>query len=162
MPIKRKGGLVVALLGLSVTSIISPASADDSAASVCATTTAAYLEATKSGDAAKVTALFSPDGEWTAPEGNIAGREALTKAMSAFIKPGVDQTDKQLSARLIGGLVMCSGEYVFTFAPGSPMKQVSGLYTKTLAKSGDQWQFVQLTTNYTPPPMPPAAQAQAH
>lgn len=49
---------------------------------------------------------------------------------------------------------MCSGGCTFTFAPGGPMREVKGDWTKVLARSGDGWRLEQLTFNYAPPPTP--------
>lgn len=151
---------VFALLALSPAGAGAPAFAQGDATSICRSFGDAYSAAAVSGDPAKVEALFAADGEWTAPQGIFKGPQALAAYISAFIKPGDGHVDKQVSGRRVGGVVLCSGDFTFTFAPGGPMKAVSGHYAKVLSKSGDGWRIVELTSNYTPPPMPqPQTQA---
>jgi len=49
-------------------------------------------------------------------------------------------------------VLVCSGDYTLTFPLGSPVKVVTGHYTRVLTKSGNDWRLAQLSYNYTPPP----------
>lgn len=75
--------------------------------------------------------------------------------MSAtYVKPGVKLSYVIKSARLVGSVVLCDGDYTLTLAPGAPMKEAKGHYTKILAKVGDTWRPHQLDYSYLPPPAP--------
>lgn len=145
----------------AVAAVAPPALAQGDATAVCQATGAAYVAAVATGDPAKVAARFAADGVLTAPEGIFQGPQAVTAWNAAFVKPGVKQTDAQKSARQVGGVLLCSGDYTVTFAPGGPMREVSGHYTKVLTKSGNEWRLETLAINYTPPPMPPQGQQQS-
>ena len=130
-----------------------PARAQDDAMAACKATGKAYVTAIASGDPAKIAAQFTADGTLTTPEGIFQGRQAITAYEAAFVKPGVSDEDTFKTARQIGGnVIVCSGGYTFSFAPGGPMKEVSGTWTKVLAKSGSEWQLEALAFTYTPPP----------
>lgn len=126
----------------------------------CKAAAGAYAAAIASGDPAKIAAQFTADGTLTTPEGIFQGPQAITAYEAAFVKPGVSDEDTFKTARLVGGnMVVCSGGYTFTFAPGGPMKEVSGTWTKVLAKSGNAWRLEALAFSYTPPPTPPQRQS---
>ena len=131
-----------------------PAPAQEDAKSICNTATAAFEHAFASGDPAKVAARFTADGTETTPFGIFQGRRAIAKFNEPAVKPGAKNVDTQKAARQFGGVVLCSGGYTTTFAPGNPVKTGSGQYTKVLVKSGDEWLLADLSFSIAPPPIP--------
>jgi ketosteroid isomerase-like protein len=133
----------------------SPALAQDDATATCKAAIRAYEAAVASGAPAKVVARFANDGTLATPFGIFKGRQAITQFYSEPIKPGAKDSDTLTTVQQVGGVVLCSGAYAFTLAPGGPVKESRGYYTKTLTKSGDEWLLVNLTWNFAAPPMPP-------
>lgn len=142
--------------------VVPPALAQGDAMDHCMAAGAAYEAAIDSGDPAKVAAQFTVDGVLTAPEGIFHGPHAIAAYAGAFVKPGVTDVDTFKTARMVGGdVVVCSGGYSLTFAPGSPMKEATGTWTKVVARSRHEWRLEQLTFSYAPPPMPPQSQQES-
>ena len=148
--------------GAIVAGTAPPARAQNDAMAACKAAAGAYMAAINSGDPAKIAAQYTADGVLTTPEGIFQGPRAIASYEASFVKPGVSDVDTFDAARMIGGnVVVCSGGYTFTFAPGGPMREVRGNWTKVLARSGDGWRLEQLTFNYTPSPTPSQPQRES-
>ncbi len=135
-----------------VSSTSLPANAQDDAKMACQAMDATFEAALESGDPAKVVALYTADGEMNAPQGIFQGTEAIGAFAKTFMKPGLKDNGVLKSTRQVGNVLVCSGDYTLTFPPGSPVKEVTGHYTRVLTKSGNDWRLAQLTYNYTPSP----------
>jgi ketosteroid isomerase-like protein len=144
------------IAGATVTGVASsPALAQDDPVTICNTAITAFEAAVASGDPAKVAARFTTDGTETTPFGIFQGPQAIAQFNAGSTKPGAKDSDTLKTAQRLGDAVLCTGSNTFTFAPGSPMKDVAGYWTKVLIKIKNQWLLTSLTFNITPPPMPP-------
>src|ERR1035438_5198662 len=101
-----------------------------------ATAISGYEAAVASGAPANVAARFTTDGTFNTPKGIFQGRAALAQYNMGRIKPRVKDSDTLEIARYVAGVVLCSGGFTFTLAPGGPMKEIGGNWTKVLTKSG--------------------------
>lgn len=135
-----------------VSSTSLPANAQDDAKVACQAMDATFEAALESGDPAKFAALYTADGEMNAPQGIFQGTEAIGAFAKTFMKPGLKDNGVLKSMRQVGNVLVCSGDYTLTFPPGSPVKEVTGHYTRVLTKSGNDWRLAQLSYNYTPSP----------
>jgi ketosteroid isomerase-like protein len=135
-----------------VTAIASPAKAQTEAHAVCTAADAAYSTAVASGDARNVAALFTSDGLLGPPEGFFRGPAAIAAFYTA-VKPGATLVATTHTATEVSGVVLCAGDYAFTLAPGSPIKEVAGHFTEVLVKDEGGYKIAQLSTNYTPQPL---------
>lgn len=133
-------------LGLSVAG--GAAGAADDANAICKTSMEAFMTATPTGDAAKVAANFTPNGEWVSPFGVLAGRKAITEGTATWARPGDKDADVLISARMIGDLAVCHGSYTFTAASGRVDK---GFWTKVVRKTDEGWKLDVLVVATTPP-----------
>ncbi len=139
----------------------SPARAQDEAMAACRAGAEAFMAAVASGDPAKVAARFTADGVLTTPEGIFEGQQAILGFEKAALKPGSTDVDTFKTARMLGDAVLCHGGYTFTLAPGGPVKEFSGTWTKLLSRSGNDWRLEALTYTYSPPPTTPQPQQQS-
>jgi uncharacterized protein (TIGR02246 family) len=138
-----------------VTGAAGPAAAQNDAEAICNTAISAYVAAVASGDPANVAARFATDGTFNTPQGIFQGRSAIAQYDMGVIKPGAKDSDTLKVARYVDGAVLCSGGFTFTLAPGGPVKEIGGNWTKVLTKSRNGWLMADLSINYAPPPMPP-------
>jgi uncharacterized protein (TIGR02246 family) len=118
-----------------------PAHAADAKA-VCNAAISAFEAAVATGDAAKMAAVYAPDGELVSPWGVAAGHDALVKFYAPFMKAGDKQVDTPTSARMTDNAALCTGGFAFTPASGTPVK---GFYTKFVGKVGGEWKLLNLT-----------------
>jgi hypothetical protein len=125
-----------------------PAGAADDAAAGCNATNTAYLAAVPTGDAAKLAAVYAPDGELVTPWGLVAGRDAIVKYYASYMKAGDKQTDTLTSSRLIRDVALCTGTFNFAPVSGDASK---GNWTKVAGKVGGEWKILNLTFNFTAP-----------
>jgi uncharacterized protein (TIGR02246 family) len=138
---------MIGVLALGLGAASQAAAADD-ATSFCKAALSAFVAAIPSGDAAKVAATFTPNGEWVSPYGVLAGRDAIIKATGAWLKQGDKDDDTLISARMIGDVALCHGSYAFTPASGPAEK---GFWTKIARKDGEGWKIDALVVATTPP-----------
>jgi ketosteroid isomerase-like protein len=124
-------------------SLCGPAHAADDAAAICKAAISAYGAGIASGDAAKLAAVYAPDGELVSPYGAFAGHDALVKNFASYMKPGDKGVDTLTSARMIGDVVLCTGGYTFTPASGGSGEK--GFWTKVAGKVGGEWKILNLT-----------------
>ena len=120
-----------------------PAHAED-ATVICKASMAAYGTATASGDAAKLAAVFAPDGELVGPYGVVQGRDALTKTFASYMKVGDKDEDTLTSARMLGDTVLCTGGYTYTRAAAGSTDE-KGFWTKVAGKVGGEWKILNLS-----------------
>jgi ketosteroid isomerase-like protein len=125
-----------------------PAHAADDAAAICNASITAYGAGIASGDAAKLAATYSADGELISPYGAFAGHDALVKNFASYMKPGDKGVDTLTSARMIGDVALCTGGYTFTPASGGSGEK--GFWTKVVGKVGGEWKIVNLTFAMVP------------
>jgi|HubBroStandDraft_6_1064221.scaffolds.fasta_scaffold182683_2 ketosteroid isomerase-like protein len=125
------------------------AHAADNATTICKAAIAAYGTATASGDAAKLAAVFAPDGELVSPWGIASGHDALVKVLASYMKPGDKDEDTLTSARMSGDVALCTGGYAFT--PAASASDQKGFWTKIVGKVGDNWKILNLTYNIEAP-----------
>ena len=126
-----------------------PAHAADDAAAICKVAISAYGAAAASGDAAKMAAVFAPDGELVSPWGFVAGHDALVETYASSMKPGDKEVDTQTSSRMIGDVALCTGGWAFT--PASGASDSKGSWTKVVGKVGGEWKILNLTYNLAAP-----------
>lgn len=148
----RRRLTIVSLLAAApfATGAMSPALAQGDMTTLCQTLATAYSAAVETGNPAKVQALFAANAVVVTPEGIIQGQQAVAKWIEGGIKPGVHEVVTARTGGMAGGMLMCSGDWQFTLAPGGPVPQIGGHYGATETKEGV---ISMLTTNYPPPPM---------
>jgi ketosteroid isomerase-like protein len=120
-----------------------PVNAADDAVAICNAAINAYGAGIASGDAAKLAAVYAPDGELVSPWGAVAGHDALVKNFASYMKPGDKDVDTLASSRMIGDVVLCTGGYTFTPASGASAEK--GFWTKVVGKAGGEWKILNLT-----------------
>lgn len=145
--------LLCGLLGVvTACGIGGTAAAEDVAMTVCSDRATAYDAAMETGDPSKMGPLFLSDAVTVGAYGISEGREAIAATYQGFVKPGVKHGHAVKGGRPLGNVVMCWGEWTFTFAPGSPAKGLAGRYTAIYAKVEEGWRIESLSWNLLPPP----------
>jgi hypothetical protein len=130
------------LIGAGI-SFYAPAHAAEDAMAICKAAISDYGAGLASGDPAKLAAVYAPDGELVSPWGIVSGHDALVKNFASYMKPGDKGVDTLASARMIGDLVLCTGDYTFTPASGGSGEK--GFWTKVGGKVGGEWKILNLT-----------------
>ena len=116
----------------------------EDANAICKASMDAYGVATASGDAAKLAAVYAPDGELVGPYGIVQGRDALIKMFASYMKAGDKDEDTLTSARMIGDVALCTGGYTYTPAAAGSTDE-KGFWTKVAGKVGGEWRILNLS-----------------
>lgn len=125
-----------------------PGQPADGAERAMAETLAAYEEASNSGDAGALTALYAEDALLLPPDGGVvSGREAIREFWTEGMEPGLSFEVVQTSATPEGGFI--AGR--FHLAPTDAAPADSGKYLICLRRGSDgRWRVVADMWNSTP------------
>jgi uncharacterized protein (TIGR02246 family) len=112
-----------------------------------------WVTAYNAGDAAAISAMFTPDAVFNAPSGAVLkGRDAIEKALAGRMKAGwTKETITVTAAGAVGDAIWSAGEYAVTGSGENAGKQTAGHFGDVLVHEGNAWYFAMLTANITPP-----------